>query len=1161
MSYIPTDKLRVFVSSRLGECEAERKVARDVIDALGHQPVMFEAAGARPYPPRSVYLNGLDESQIFVGIYREGYGYVSPDMDISGLEDEYRYAESLGIPRLLYVLRGARMEPRLRVLVDEFTSPEITVARFENEAELNDLIRADLVALVSDYFRRGQSYSGVTPADPGFVAEALAPSSKRISRERLGQELDDQLASDPVALVVGPLGSGKTVFLSTLSQRKAWAFVHCGVKSPSEVLADAANSIRKLIDLPAKGFLLAEEAKSALRSAWSASASVTLVLDDLRSAQTLEYVRSVAPVSSTRRLVVSSRESIATSGSTFQLPPLTLDEIRRFVELNRSEPLLPGELVELERKSEGNPLYLRYYSAGQPGEFAASLTEYETRAWSALTADAREVLVYLAWSSRPLSLQELSELATGSGGSIEELADTIESAVNFVVQSNRGYSIFHPHAAETIQNVIGRSKPRLKFYVERLSKWFFDNRDYVAAFASLSLTCFPASPKLLEMAARQSAVKGDLRTAIEIVTRQVDNARAAGDRTGERDLLLHLGQIQSLAGRPDEALETIESAAQVQTDNPPPIELEELKAMVGAHAKGNRDSFLHLISRRDAYRDSGDIWNAARLSLDISAYYIRQDRPEDSAKESAFAIQAFQECDDDYGLRLATFNYLSAISALPNKEKEADALILELQADRSDMPQQRAILCNVLCRRARERNDIAGAKAFAREAIEIGQSLGDNSIVCNNLINLGNAYRQEGQLDSAIAQYEAADKVAREAKLPIAEASAQERMASAFNRKGDNERAAHHALYAISTAKGVSKKEESGATEELAEAYEAGGKSREAWEAWLKYSALEAERTGDPGAGSYGFIRAASIMSSEAELEAYIDGYRKLFDGPFPAAEGFSQGELLLEDFTVLFSQISTGCIFDAAVHHARFLFREMPLPFVRRLYRVALQLLFTADTSLKIPSLNRLRVALALSMTLPVDSLQLSDVVDIGQWISKVHPGVAFRACPDGAAHWTVELQLGKPVIITVMQLDDRPDVSLIALCIVLVLLAFAAEILEEVLSGSAPERDEASIQVCNFSEAKALLPLERVGLASLPGGSAVTRATDVRRDADAPVFVLTSDSLTADWLVGSGSANRGQELFAQVLGELMYFLQAGEIEIETLAPKVGHVVARTIV
>ena len=62
------DHLRVFVSSTIKECAAERASVRDAIRSLNHEPVLFEDVGARPYPPREVYTARLEISQIFVGI-------------------------------------------------------------------------------------------------------------------------------------------------------------------------------------------------------------------------------------------------------------------------------------------------------------------------------------------------------------------------------------------------------------------------------------------------------------------------------------------------------------------------------------------------------------------------------------------------------------------------------------------------------------------------------------------------------------------------------------------------------------------------------------------------------------------------------------------------------------------------------------------------------------------------------------------------------------------------------------------------------------------------------------------------------------------------------------------------------------------------------------
>jgi len=106
----------VFVSSTLEELAAERGAARAAIEQLRLAPVMFEA-GARAHPPQQVYRAYLAQSDIFVGIYRQRYGWIGPGMTMSGLEDELRLAA--GMPRLLYVkVPAPGLEPGLERMLD-----------------------------------------------------------------------------------------------------------------------------------------------------------------------------------------------------------------------------------------------------------------------------------------------------------------------------------------------------------------------------------------------------------------------------------------------------------------------------------------------------------------------------------------------------------------------------------------------------------------------------------------------------------------------------------------------------------------------------------------------------------------------------------------------------------------------------------------------------------------------------------------------------------------------------------------------------------------------------------------------------------------------------------------------------------------------------------
>ena len=103
--HTPDQRLRVFVSSTLHELADERLAVQRAIETLRLTPVMFEL-GARPYPPRALYRAYLEQSHVFLGIYWQSYGWVAPEEEISGLEDEYLLSGDR--PRLVYVRRRRR---------------------------------------------------------------------------------------------------------------------------------------------------------------------------------------------------------------------------------------------------------------------------------------------------------------------------------------------------------------------------------------------------------------------------------------------------------------------------------------------------------------------------------------------------------------------------------------------------------------------------------------------------------------------------------------------------------------------------------------------------------------------------------------------------------------------------------------------------------------------------------------------------------------------------------------------------------------------------------------------------------------------------------------------------------------------------------------------
>ena len=202
----PDQRVRVFVSSTLDELALERAAAREAITQLRLTPVLFEL-GARPYPPRELYRAYLAQSDIFIGLYWQRYGWVAPGMQVSGLEDEYQL--SSGKPKLIYIKTPApEREQDLHTLLDRIrTEDTASYQKFATPEELRERIANDLAQLLTERF--------TTPAETPVAARLAAlpvPRRRLIDREQERAQAKALLQQEDVGLVTltGPGGVGKT---------------------------------------------------------------------------------------------------------------------------------------------------------------------------------------------------------------------------------------------------------------------------------------------------------------------------------------------------------------------------------------------------------------------------------------------------------------------------------------------------------------------------------------------------------------------------------------------------------------------------------------------------------------------------------------------------------------------------------------------------------------------------------------------------------------------------------------------------------------------------------------------------------------------------------------------------------------------------------------
>jgi tetratricopeptide (TPR) repeat protein len=1157
------DKLKVFVSSRIQECSEERSVVQDAIISLSHQPVLFEHLGAKSYAPRDLYLSRLQDSQAMVAIYRSGYGYIDSanGMNISGIEDEFLFAKRQGIESLFYVRRSAEdRDPRLSALIKKIESGPYTVSYYDDPQQLRDRVRDDLTALITDKFLRADTQRQALQEDSTNV---LLRTTHRagiiISREAVIDELRARSQESPILCLNGPPGIGKTTLSAQFTEAEGAVFVRVSGLAPIDVFNVCTNALRGRNSSDAKDYSTLESSRLALASAWAQVSSVTLVVDECNFIpELIDALSAGGDVSIEKRLIFTTREP-STDFPNFQVPSLTQSE---------SKKLLHGANIPAEAVSDliklGNPLQL--HQALLRLKFGSGTTSFEH-----IEGSAGEILRYLALSNTPLSAEDLLQLRSNDNDSIEALYADIKQLGPLVDDTARGFRLMHSETALNIDIELRKSPQRYRFFINRLVRLFEDARDFRRVYEFTARLNDGSERKYAAAAIRQAVWLGDWRSGVKLIEKLLEQALDEESKSEAFHLMLSLVYPLELMGDVQRALEVLEKAQSLADTLGSSAQLTIEEARISSRARRGL-SIEDVDALKNLYRRYGEEskqWDQARIGLELSAIYIAAKEFEQAREILLPTLTTFEEVGDDYGIDLTQRNLASALSAIPGYEEEAERLMRVIQeraSDESDTRRQRAWLCNILTRRLRRAERYEEAEALAKEAIEIGADLADESVRAINLINLGNNYRDQERPQEAIEAYHAAAVAAQSCGRRDIEADSSRLIAGIFNdfeiyKVNDRRQQARtYAQHAIGLLRGTLNHDgRAHALLELADAQSALGEKADAAKAFFD-AARDFARVPDEKA-CYHSLALGSHLALPDHPEMYIECLADVLGMERPDSEE-TLGDQFIALIVPMIERSPRGALMPQLSEHLHQIWSHLPkvmrAAFVSTVFTLVQN--FARDNKGNFEPWRILYTGIVLSSMLKETANPFLHSRLVRLMTLNVEDLFARQ---EGASQiWTVVLSLGRRVVITISTLDDTPETALASSALAMFIKAFEDELNRELI-GSGASIDELDIEIGHidhFSEEIRRMADSTLGLTETlrKQACAITRPSDF--GSNYPTWIVLSPTFNEEILFGEGRGGSLQVLFGFTLIEITFQLLRGQVDIETIRPKVVSLVRKTI-
>jgi hypothetical protein len=602
--------------------------------------------------------------------------------------------------------------------------------------------------------------------------------------------------------LIGVPGVGKTCILFQLSKELTNViYLPLKEKTLLTVVSHLVNKINLASGLPLISLIDAEAGLEMFQGQLVTS-KMTVMLDDCE-ANPMVTERLLALRKMENRFIYASRNDqlfVVKGIETVSIGSFSFDEVKQFLAGSNIEldVLATNELFEA---SNGNPLYLYYFTQYQIKPLPKDITDYQRAVWGSLNPKQQQCLIYIALSYRPIKPKVINDQIPFDFPT--EAAAFINSLVALIKNENGQFEIFHPAFKEFIIDWL-KSSGLLPQYQKQLGEYYLKNNELLqAAYLLIDI-----EPKSLEQIANeivyQLIAEGDLTFATRVMMVMLE-LRKTNFEKGY--LHYHLSFNLRMLNDNEKAEHHQEQALFYfnKLKHRSWYNAALMNKAISLVEDGRTEEGLAIADK--VIERSAQFGSAfeGQLLVNISKIYVEIHENEKAAKAALKAYRSFEKLEHPFGMLSSMTNMASALAKLDDyHDLSAEYALKVLDYSKLGISfNLELIALNILTSINRIKGNYKQAKEYGHKAVVLCQHYKLENKAILNLINYGNVLRDANETDEALKVYDEALIAANQVGLTKDESRIYWIISDIALEKGDFEKALEYINTSIEKAKSI----------------------------------------------------------------------------------------------------------------------------------------------------------------------------------------------------------------------------------------------------------------------------------------------------------------------------------------------------------------------